>query len=204
MTSKEQLEKRIWPMTKILTAAKECFLYSYYFHRPSTEEESEFLSQSIDFDFIKHALWRVTIIELSKLLNTSNNDSFNIFYFIKDLKKLRNSNHNKEIIKNLETQLTNNELIKNIKELRDNVYAHTTSKKEDYTKINMSFKEIEEVIKIVENIIKLFRPGADLEQPTFDKNRLSITIKLLAAAVKEEQRKRDEELLYDLRINKTF
>jgi hypothetical protein len=79
--------------------------------------------------------------------------------------------------------------------LRDKIYAHTDPKKDDYKAIDLSFQDVEVLIKIVEDIIKeiylvVFDAGTDMSTPTFDRSRFDM-IKILAA----EKRKRIEEIL---------
>lgn len=85
---KEKLKKNIRSIWEILTISKECFEYAFYFHKPETDDESEYLNKSRDFKFIRHILWRMTIIELSKLFrNSKNSDRHNLNHFINQLKR---------------------------------------------------------------------------------------------------------------------
>src|SRR5688572_13897490 len=81
-TMYRDLKNDIWSIWKILINCKENFLYSRYLHKPGTEEESEYLRYSRHFQFLRHSLWRLCIIELHKLLNKSDRDFFNLWTFI--------------------------------------------------------------------------------------------------------------------------
>ncbi len=84
---KIKLRNKIERIAKILIVAKESFLYSSYLHYPETKEESDYLNNSSHFKFIRHSLWRQSIIELSKLFSgPKSRDRFNINNFLVQLK----------------------------------------------------------------------------------------------------------------------
>ncbi len=101
----------------------------------------------------------MNVIELSKLFsNSSKRDRYNLNHFISKLKK---SGHFGDMgiaqssIDKWELALYNNQNhIDNILTLRDKIYAHTDPKKDDYKAIDLSFQDVEALIKIVEGIIK--------------------------------------------------
>lgn len=201
MTPKQQeLKNEIWRIWEIEIVAKECFQYSFYLHKPETKEEAEYLHNQRDFGFIRHILWRMTIIELSKLFsNSPKRDRFNVFHFISKLKKAGHFGDmgiSEVKIAKWEADLKlNQKHIDNILTLRDKIYAHTDPKKEDYKAIDLSFQDVEILIKVVVDIIKeiylvVFDAGTIMETPNFDRGNFKI-IKVLA----EERRKRMEELL---------
>lgn len=186
---KTELKENISIIWEILTISKDCFEYAFYFHKPETQEEANYLNNSSDFRFIRHTLWRMTIIELSKLFSKSKNrDKFNLKHFINKLKKdeyfgdigiLNNRIENWEKI--LEE---NNILIENILTLRDKIYAHRDQKKEDFKTIEITFQEIEILIKLSEEIIKeiysvVFDSYAEITPVYFKRNRFNM-IKVLA------------------------
>lgn len=193
---KEKLKKNIRSIWEILTISKECFEYAFYFHKPETDDESEYLNKSRDFKFIRHILWRMTIIELSKLFrNSKNSDRHNLNHFINQLK--RNQYFGdigvlEEKIQNWEKVLQDNQkLITNILTLRDNVYAHTDLKKVDFKLINISFQEIEILINLSEEIIKeiysvAFDSDVRFRAIYFNKDRFDL-IKILAEEKKNRR-----------------
>lgn len=193
---KEKLKKNIRSIWEILTISKECFEYAFYFHKPETDDESEYLNKSRDFKFIRHILWRMTIIELSKLFrNSKNSDRHNLNHFINQLK--RNQYFGdigvlEEKIQNWEKVLQDNQkLITNILTLRDNVYAHTDPKKVDFKLINISFQEIEILINLSEEIIKeiysvAFDSDVRFRAIYFNKDRFDL-IKILAEEKKNRR-----------------
>ncbi len=200
MTQREkELEEEISKIWGILIYAKDCYQYSFYLHKPETDEEVDFLENSQDFKFIRHILWRMAIIELAKLFcKSSSRDRYNLKHFINKLKKAGHFGSlgiNYTIINKWETQIsTNEELITDLLTLRDKVYAHTDPGKEEYTKIEITFKKIEDLINLVEDVIQeifetVFDSEVDFDSPLLDKNRINI-IKLLAT----EKRNRIEKI----------
>jgi len=195
--NREELDNKLWRITEILITAKECFLYSKYLYKPESEEEAKYLQYSVHFHFIRHSLWRLSIIELSKLFSTSKQrDRFNIVSFITQLKKdghFANLNFDESIITKWEKRLSENkDQIDKILTLRDKVYAHTDPKKDDYRGIQLYLRDIEQLFLIVENMIseiksKIFDAHMDLTTPVFGRHKFDI-IKVLA----EEKRKRIE------------
>jgi len=200
MTRKEEIKEEIWQIWQILLIAKECHLYSFYLHKPDTKEELDYLEKSRDFHFIRHVMWRMTVIELSKLFReSSTNDRFNIFHFISKLKK---GGHFGKLgiseIKITEWESTisdNSQTISEILMLRDKLYSHTAPNKERYSKSDVTFEKAEELIKIVESVIQeiyssVFDSHASIETINFNRKRFKI-IEILA----EEKNKRIAALL---------
>lgn len=192
---KQELKDNILRIWEILTISKECFGYAFYFHKPETEDESEYLHKSKDFIFIRHVLWRMTIIELSKLFsNSKNRDKYNLFHFINKLKRNQYFGDigilNEKIL-HWEIILTDNQnLVDDILVLRDKVYAHTDPKNKHLKLLDISFQEIEILIKLSEEIIiEIYSVAFDADvrfRPVyFNKERFNL-IKILA----EEKRNR--------------
>lgn len=196
---KKELEEEISNIWDILIYAKDCYQYSFYLHKPETLEETDYLNNSQDFKFIRHILWRMTIIEIAKLFsNSKTRDRYNLKHFINKLKKAGHFGDckiNIITIEKWEEQLLINEtLIKDILTLRDKIYAHTDPNKEEYTKIEITFEKIGSLLNIVEDVIQdiylsVFNSGVDFESPFMDNNRTNI-VKILAT----EKMKRIEEL----------
>lgn len=186
---KTELKESIWPIWEILTISKDCYEYAFYFHKPETDDESEYLNNSSDFRFIRHMLWRMTIIELSKLFsNSKNRDKFNLNHFINKLKKNQyfgDIGILQEKIENWEKILQDNhKLINNILILRDKIYAHRDPKKDDFKLIDITFQEIEILINLSEEIITeiysvAFDSHAHITTIYFKKNQFKL-IKILA------------------------
>ena len=194
MGRKSELESEISNIWKIFINANECFHYSFYLHNPNTQEEFDYLINSIDLQYIGHAMWRMTIIELSKLFSGSKTrrDRYNIQHLICKLKNdgiFRNIGFSNETIKKWETKIERNqETINSILILRDKIYAHTDSEVEKFLDIDLPFKQIQFLLEIVKEIIQdvhfsVFNSEAIVETVVFNKERFGI-IKVLAEAEK--------------------
>jgi hypothetical protein len=202
MKKLEEIKNEIWRIWEILVLAKECFHYSYYLHRPDTQKELDYINKSADLDFIRHILWRTTVIELSKLLSGSDKrDRFNINHFIG---KLSNDGHFGDLgITKVTLDKWKNEIerkketIDILLKYRDKVYAHSDPNKDEYSKLDITFKQTEELIDFVENIIKeiygtILNSAIDTETIIFRRQRFDL-VKILAD---EQERKIQEMLSY--------
>ena len=192
---KKEVEKEIETIHLILVFARECFQYCYYFFNPNTVEEEDYLKRSDDFDFLKHVLWRMTIIELSKLFcNSADRDKFNLYHFTN---KFRKDGHysefsiSEEKLKEWENKLEIARLsIENLLKIRDKVYAHTDKIKIDVNTWGLTTKEVEKLIDIAEDVIKeiyLTVIGADVSMDTviFSREHFEV-IKILADARRKD------------------
>ena len=202
MDRKSELKNEISNIWEIFINANECFHYSFYLHKPDTQDEFDYLNKSNDLQYIRHVMWRMSIIELSKLFSGSKTrDRYNIQHLIGKLRKDGNFGNigiSDETLNKWETEIEKNkEIINSILILRDKIYAHTDSDKTKYLNTDLSFKQIEFLLKIVEVIIRdihssVFDAYADVETVVFDRERFNI-VKILAKAEKNRiQRLLDE------------
>ncbi len=193
MPDKKEIKDNIWKIWKISILARKCLKYSYYLHKPETKEELNFLNKSKDFHFIRHILWRNSVIELSKLFNSSpKRDKYNIFHFLNKLKKdqyFGGFGIDQSKIENWEKQIEeSNETIKSILLLRDKVYGHTDSEKSKSNLDTPTFEQTEKLLLIIENVIQeiystIFDSHAAIENNHLFENPSKI-IKILAAEKK--------------------
>lgn len=207
MIRKEEIKEEIWQIWQILLIAKECHSYSFYLHKPDTKEELDYLQHSRDFHFIRHIMWRMNVIELSKLFRDSpENDRFNIFHFIRKLKKgghFGKLGISENKIAEWESKISDNtQTILEILILRDKLYSHTAPNKEKYSKSDVTFEKTEELIKIVESVIQeiyssVFDSHASISTISFDRKRFKI-IEILA----EERNKITRALLEEFKNRK--
>lgn len=184
MDKKVEIKNDIWNICQILITAKDSFQYSFYLHKPDTEEEQDYLNHSPDFIFIRHILWRMCIIEFSKLFsNSKDRDRFNILHFIKKLKKTEyfgDMRFSEAIIADWENQIEiNKDTISQVLTLRDKVYGHTDPKIENFINIELSFQQTDKLIQIIEMVIQeiyftVFDAHAIIDTPTFDRKRFNI------------------------------
>jgi hypothetical protein len=199
MDRKSELKNEISNIWEIFINANECFHYSFYLHKPDTQEEFDYLNSSNDLKYIRHIMWRMSIIELSKLFSgPKTRDRFNIQHLISKLKKdgnLGNIGISDETLNNWEAEIKKNQKsVNSILTLRDKIYAHTDSHKTEYLSTTLSFEDIGYLLKIVEVIIQdihssVFETYADVETIVFNRKRFNI-VKILA-----EERKVKIEIL---------
>ena len=199
MTRREECKEHILAIWKISTLAKICMSYSQYMHSPLSDIEKVYLNNSYEFKFIRHILWRNTVIELAKIFNSSKKrDRYNLFHFINKL----NPNQYYGGLGVSDTKLnqwvleleTNRETIDKILDLRDKVYGHTDTERIRKELDVPSFKEVENLFLIIENVIQeiyatIFNGHPDTEL-TFVKRNLTRIIRPLA----EHQKKSIEEI----------
>lgn len=179
MTKKQELDKELTQVWLILVAAKESFNYCYYMHKPKSESELQYINESKDFKYIRHLLWRVTIIELAKIFRESKDtDRFNIFHLFN---KLKPTGHFKRLkfpnqkLVEYEASLREDNLITQIINLRDKIYAHTDSKTDNLETNLITFSTLENLIQKTERIInEIFEITLDnsisFNSPVFNRN----------------------------------
>lgn len=186
---KAELKKTIGNIWEIVTVLKDCFEYAQYLHLPETEDESDYLNKSRDFKFMRHILWRMTIIDLSKLYSKSKKrDKFNLICFVNNLKRNQYFGQigiSNVIIEEWENRIIDNQkVIETILLLRDKFYAHKDSKIDNLKSLEISFQEIETLIILAEEIIKeiysaAFNSHAEMRSIFFKRERFNV-IKILA------------------------
>jgi hypothetical protein len=166
---KAELQKDISSIWNIFYLAKQSFQYSYYLHKPDTEEEATEISRDHFLYFSRHLILRVLVIELCKLYNKDNsNQKFRICNL---LNKLKANGHysklkfNQEKIAEWELTLQSYETtIYTINILRDKLYAHTDRNKPDLEQYGFEFEDLKNLLNLAEDII--FQINSDL----FDKH----------------------------------
>jgi len=198
MDKVKQLKDEVWEMWQIFIVSNECFDYTYYLHKPDTKEEVDYLRRSKDFRFIRNMLWRMTIIELSKLFSSSSKrDKYNLFHLIQKLKKggqYGDISVQEETLEKWESKLQEHqELINRILKLRDKQYAHTDPNNDKSADLPIYYTDIKELLLIIEDVIKeiyhqVFKAEAHIANLFFDKGQFDI-IKILC---KEEKREIDD------------
>jgi hypothetical protein len=180
MKKLQQLDKKLKLITEIFLDTRECYNYCRYFYTPQNDEELNLLNYDIHLQFIRHALWRQTVIEISKLICDKENDKFNINSFIRSLKPNGHYSFLKvpeSKIKDWELSIINNiGVINNILKLRNKIFAHTDPNKEDYQKIVVTFSSIEKILKILTDILKevylAIHCDLDLSEPESENIRM--------------------------------
>lgn len=66
-------------MARILYAASENFEYFNYLHSPDNSWEYDFVEANGFLNYLRNLCWRMTVIELAKLVSPLDNQKFNLF-----------------------------------------------------------------------------------------------------------------------------
>ncbi|MFC4219396.1 AbiU2 domain-containing protein [Flagellimonas marina] len=129
MSSKisDNIKEHLLGATRIYFVAIENFQYSHYFSSGKNKSEEDYIANSSHLKFISHSLWRISVIETSKLVTDSRNQEFNLHKLIRKVKQSRHVFKDKDfLIAKWEYDIGLIDLeIKTIKDLRDQIYAHT-------------------------------------------------------------------------------
>lgn len=208
MDKKPGIENDISNIWEILIMAKECLCYSQYMHQPDTKAERNYIDKSTDFQFIRHILWRMCIIEVAKLFSkNAGTHHFNIFHFINKFKKSGEYFHylnDQETTKEWERRIeAMKDVIVDVLKLRNKIYAHTDAGK-DLIKTDVSFADVERLLLIIEDVIReiyssIFDTFADIDTIHFDKGRFKM-IKILSYENERYNRMCEEEI-YEISKN---
>ena len=207
MSKKEELQKNILSIWKILGNCTESYQFCKYLYSPETPDEKQYIENSRYFKYIRHILWRNSVIELSKLFSISKRrDKYNISHFIN---KLRREGHFKIFqidahkIYDWESALaTNKPIIDNLLILRDKVYAHTDVFNANESLNGLTFQEMEILIYLVEDIIReiyrsVYGSDVDLRTPLFSAGNFKLINYLI-----EHKEFKAKELIERLNRNK--
>jgi hypothetical protein len=204
-----EAEAKLQEIAQIFMFAMEAYLYSEYFHKPDTSDELEVSTNSphaVHLTFIRHVMYRTLVVELAKLFSRSQHDQYRLQAFIQTFKPEGVNAHMKipaSTIDDLETLFFRNvDIIQDVINLRNKVYAHTDKGKDDFLDIDLSFGKIQTLLSVAECIIQeIYRVAFDTtlitDSPSFERKRFGM-LKLLAKA--EKQRK--EEIFSRYRIDK--
>jgi hypothetical protein len=115
-------------------------------YNPSTPSELNIITKSERWRFIRQTLWQSYIIEIHKLVSSSDNDHFSIKITMeKAIKSIRDPLE-KSLFIDQEKRIfdTHADLINSIQILRDSLYAHT-DKKTSEVKGEHTFDEFEKL-----------------------------------------------------------
>lgn len=199
MSKKAEIEKQLEVIWSILLDAKDCFHYTYYLYNPKSENEKEYLRNSDDLRFIRHALLRMTIIELCKLYsNKKDRDYYCLLAFINkfgDGQYYADVGIESQKVHEWKKQIENNPTVKKIQDLRDKAYAHTDKNKDSIIPNEISFDELKHLLSLAEEIVqyiyeRVYDVFADMDTPYFDSKRVNI-LEVLA----EEKKNRSESII---------
>lgn len=187
----EQLKEDIWSIWKILLDCQENLAFSKYFYKPDTDDERNFISSSKELKYIRFSLWKLGIIEIHKILSHSKNDTYSLWNLMKNLENEKYVNHgiSKDVISTWQTNLkATKKTLAKISLLRNKNYAHTDSGNKP-KESDITFEEVEVVLKIIESVIRdvyshAFESGIINETLIFQKDNFDI-VKVLAKEHKD-------------------
>ena len=164
MNKKEHLKSDLDKITKSIHTFLQSFEFCYYLNFPKIDEKLEeshlkYITESGFFSFTRYALWRVTILELHKLLNDNKEtDKYNLHHLIRKLKKggiYQSLKIKESIIIEWESELKKqNQSILEVSNLRFKLYAHTDNNyKNVIDNFELTLKETEELINLIIKIV---------------------------------------------------
>lgn len=197
---RKELEIKLDKIYSIYIFAQEIYVYTEYFHKPKTKEEIELITESIhssNFRFLMHVMFRSLINEVAKLFSNSENDKYRLGSFIDSFSQTgyfrKIGIPSKRINVWKQYLIDNIDSIEKIRLLRNKIYAHTDDPSKSYNNIDISFKEIENLLQVAKSIINeiaiaIFDKEFDTRPFSFDRDRF-ILLELLVKA--EKQRKED-------------
>src|ERR1700744_5823261 len=86
---KKELQNDLKVIHKIFFEAKTAYEYALYFWGPSSFYESYFLEKTNEINFISFSLWKISIIDLVKLISESKNrDKYSLINLLNKFKKV--------------------------------------------------------------------------------------------------------------------
>jgi len=187
----EQLKEDIWSIWKILLDCQENLAFSKYFYKPDTDDERNFIHSSKELKYIRFSLWKLGIIEIHKILSHSKNDVYSLWNLMNNLENGKYVHHgiSKDVVSTWQTNLkTTKKTLAKISLLRNKNYAHTDSGSKS-KESDITFEEVEVVLKIIESVIRdvyshAFKSGIVNETLIFQKDSFDI-VKVLAKEHKD-------------------
>lgn len=218
MTKKEQLRSELEKVTKSLVTLLQAFEFCYYLNYPKNEihldqEHLKYISSSGFFSFTRYTLWRVTIMELNKLINDNKNtEKYNIHLVLRKLKKggvyqsigIANSK-----ILEWETELKKQkESIEQVYNL-SKLYAHTDS---DYKNIidnsELTLKSTEELINtLVKVVFEIYQTALNIHfqfKPIHEKKTLRKIITDIISKRQSDKQKVVEDFIKNANTKKNY
>ena len=190
----------IW---NILTMAMQCFEFSSYLYSPSSKREFDYANNSFFINFTRHIYWRNLVIELAKLITDSKSQSYNVFKFLRKLKKngyFGKLDYENKKIENWEALLQSHQkTIDELLILRNKIYSHTDRDKENYSNSEITFLEVKLLIELLKNILKsiyldLLDTDAQIE-PLSSINENFRVLKILANEEDERKKKITDDFI---------
>lgn len=157
--NKEVLKEHLDTLYQILSKIIQTFEFCDYLYKPINQEHFDFINDDGFFRFSSYSMYRICFVDLHKLLSKSKNDQFNLHELIDKLSingVYYNKNISKDLIDKWKESLNDEEdIIKDIKDVRNKIYSHTDK---DYKKViersEMTFDDIRRIIEKIKIILQ--------------------------------------------------
>lgn len=157
-SKKDMLKDDIEIRWKILIITKEILKFWASFEKPSTQLERFYMSRDKHLTFLGWSLWRLLIIELSKLFSDSGNQSYNLLKLLRKLGKAgdyRSLQFDEKTLNSLQEKTNQLQIaINEITRLRNGFYAHADSDPFEKIKTALTTGDCEKLIDLAEEIIR--------------------------------------------------
>lgn len=192
---KEALEKEIKELNSIIFMAVESFKIVELLAKDESDDDRSYIKNMNPF--LRYSMitnWRITVIELSKLLSGGRNEHYDLKRFINKLKPdgiFRSAGISEDEINKWEHKLSAEvEAIKNIVTQRNKLYAHT-DREAAAVKNAVTVSKAKELITVAQSVIKeiyitVFKSGFSFDPFNSPVNNLEWIIDSLTAQKKEK------------------
>lgn len=194
MIKLQDLESKISTITEIYLCAVENYRFCYYLHYSDSVDERKYLNIDRHLIFIRHSLWRLTVIDICKLYSLRNSDKFDIRKLINSLKsegQYRKLSIPTSLIQNWEDSINARIIvIENLNKIRDKIYAHTDPNKFAFSKIEILFSEVKDLLDLAKSFIndlsmQLNLPILLFDSPSFDSQKFEM-VSILTKSYKDK------------------
>lgn len=186
---KEELEQEVRDINNIIFMAVESFkIVEYLAKKDEDPDKSSIKSRNNFFTYTMITNWRITVIELSKLLSGAKNEAYDLRRFINKLQPggvFDKAGIDQESIKTWKHQLSKEAVaIDNIVKQRNKLYADT-DRDAAAIKNEVSVGKAKELITVIQTVIKeiyitVFKSGFSFDAFNSPVNNLSWIIDALA------------------------
>jgi hypothetical protein len=157
MSKLDDCKHDISKMYRILMETIITYDYCFYFHEPETRKEKLFLDGNRHMRWIRHEMYRLTVIDLAKLVTDA--PATHKYNFFKLLRKLYPQGEYSGLridpakVGEWESILySHTDTISRIKNLRDKIYGHTDSSIPAKEDLEVGFTEIEDLLNDLKDI----------------------------------------------------
>ncbi|WP_293886378.1 MULTISPECIES: hypothetical protein [unclassified Sphingobacterium] len=157
MGKKNQFQDELNVRWSILVIVKQVAKSANYFFNPPSKLESNFINRRIELTFVRWAIWRLLIIEISKLVSSSESQKFNVNKLINKLKPggfYSNLEFDANMLEDYQKRLELHKgLIEEIEKFRNKVYAHNDESPFLNLEPNFSIDDCIDLIFLIEEFI---------------------------------------------------